>query len=241
MNIFDRIGDAIRSLFKNVFASGTSDPAAAARAMISKQKRSQKRLKDSLTDLIFQRKKFEAQLEKLENRRLGMKQDIEVAAYQDRDDLAIRLMEELDLMVKEIEETQTNLQLVENEIETAKQVEIELNRQVEKSESQLAILVSRSQSVQMREDLQNQFSKIHDEISHLKPGLNVVEESILKLESRLENLQGPNEDWKKEVMKMRKQRTDHFRRGRLQQLKQQLKGRQLSGQVIVPEVVRTTH
>lgn len=240
MNLFDRLGMFISSFFEKLFGPMDKDPSMLAKNVIAKQKRSQKRLKDSLTDLIFQRKKFEAQLEKLENKRLGMKEDIEVAAYQDRDDLALKLMEEMDLLVKEIEETRKNHDLIIHEIDTAKQVEIELNQQIEKSESQLAILVSRSQSVKMREDLQSQFSKIHQEISHLKPGLNVVEENILKLESRLENLQGPNEDWKKEVMKMRKERTDHFRKARLEQLKMKMKGRQLPGRVIVPEVV-TTH
>ncbi len=236
MTIFDRIGEIFRKLFGN----GPSDPTSAAKAVIAKQKRGQKRLKESLTELIFQRKKFETQINKLENKRLNMKEDIEVAAYQDRDDLAIRLMEEMDLLVKEVEETQSNLHIVTSEIETAKQVEVELNRQIERSESQLAILVSRSQSVQMREDLHSQFSRIHAEISHLKPELSVVEENILKLESRLETLQGPNEDWKNEVVRMRKERTDHFRKSRLQQLKMQLKGRQLPGRVLVPEVV-TTH
>ena len=61
----------------------------------------------------------------------------------------------------------------------------------------------------------------------------------MKLESLLENLQGPNEDWKKEVMKMRKERTDHVRKARLEQLKMKMKGRQLPGRVIIPEVVNT--
>ncbi len=241
MNVFDRIGNFFSSFFQKLFGSTEKDPAQVAKAVISKQKRSQKRLTDSLTDLIFQRKKFEAQLKKLENKRLGMKEDLEAAAYRDRDDLALRLMEEIDLLNKEVAETSDNLQLITSEIETAKQVEIELAQQIEKSESQLAILVSRSQSVKMREDLQTQFSQIHQEISHLKPGLSVVEESILKLESRLENLQGPNEDWKKEVLKMRKDRTDHVRKSRLEQLKMQLKGRQLPGRVIIPEVVEQVH
>jgi len=237
MNMFDRLGNFLSNFFQKIFGSVEADPATSAKLVISKQRRSQKRLKDSLTDLIFQRKKFETQLEKLENKRFGMKEDIEVAAMQDRDDLAIKLMEEMDLLVKEIDETSKNLEIIKNEIDSAKQVEIELSQQIEKSESQLAILVSRSQSVKMREELQSQFSRIHQEISHLKPGLSVVEENILKLESRLENLQGPNEDWKKEVVKMRKDRTDHFRKARLEQLKMNLKSRQLPGRVIMPEVI----
>ena len=241
MNIFDRIGKLINSFFNNLFGSNSEDYKMTAKRVIEKQRRSQKRLKESLTDLIFQRKKLETQLKKLENKKVGMKEDIEVAAYQDRDDLAIRLMEEMDLLVNEVTETAKNLTLVKSEIETAKQVETELTTQVEKAESQLAILVSRSQSVKMREELQSQFSKIHDEITHLKPGLSIVEESILKLESRLENLQGPGDDWKKEVVKMRKDRTDHFRKARLDQLKMKLKSRQLPSRIIVPEIISQTH
>lgn len=232
-----KIIEMIKSFFTKLFGPATQDPSQAAKTMISKQKRSQVRLKESLTELIFQRKKFESQLEKLNNSKVSLRQDIDLAATQDRDELALRLMEEMELLLKEIEETEKNLELIRIEIETAKQVEVELARQIEKSESQLAILISRNQSVQMREELQSQFSKIHQEINHLKPGLNVVEENILKLESRLENLQGPNEDWKKEVVKMRKERTDHFRKARLQQLKMQLKGRQLPGRIVVPEIV----
>jgi phage shock protein A len=239
--MFNKLGDAIQNFLQKIFGSMEKDPKLSARQMIQKQKRSHLRLKDSLTDLIFQRKKFEAQLTSLENKRLGMKEDIDMAAFRDRDDLAIRLMEEMDLLISEMTETKENIDLIRNEIETAKQVELELARQIEKSESQLAILHSRSQSVKMREDLQKHFTQIHQEISHLKPNLNDVEENILRLEARLENLQGPNENWKKEVVKMRKERTDHFRKARLQQLKIQLKSRQLPGKVIVPELVEQAH
>jgi len=241
MNIFDRVGQLISHVFQKLFSSHPENHQLLAQGVIRKQKVNQKRLKESLTDLIFQRKKFEAHLHKLENKRLSMKEDVEVAAYQDRDDLALRLMEELDLLASEITETAKNLDLVQSEIKTAKQVEVDLAQQIEKSQSQLAILVSRSQSVKMREELQSQFSKIHQEISHVEPGLTGVEESIMKLESRLENLQGPQDDWKKEVVKMRKDRTDHFRKARLEQLKMKLKSRQLPGRIIIPEVVNQTH
>lgn len=237
MNLFDRIGLFLSSFFQKPFGSSSLDPSQQARFVIEKQKRSQKRLKDSMTELIFQRKKFETQLEKLESKRLGMKEDLDTAVYRDRDELALRLMEELELITREVDDTNKNLEIIRSEIETAQQVEVELASQIEKSQSQLAILVSRSQSVKMREELQSQFSKIHNEISHLKPGLNVVEENILKLESRLENLQGPSQDWKKEVVKLRKDRTNHLRKSRLEQLKMQIKGRQLPGKTLIPEIV----
>ncbi len=239
MTILDQLKKMLMAFFGA--RGGSKDPVTEAKRVIQQQRANQKRLKESLIDLIFQRKKFEAQLQLLENKRLGLKEDVEMAAARDRDSLALRLMEELDLLVKEIEETSKNLNLIQEEVETAKQVEVELAQQLQKSESQLSILVSRSQSVQMREELQEQFSKIHQEIGHLRPGLNGVEESILKLESRLETLRGPSDDWKKEVVKMRKERTDHFRKSRLEQLKLKMKGRQLPGRVVVPEIIPQTH
>lgn len=237
MTLFDRLSIKISQFFQMLFGAQTVDPAEQARFMINKQRNSQKRLKSSLTELIFQRKKFEAQLQRYENQRLALKEDLDMAAYQDRDELALKLMEEMERTGKEIEETQKNLELIISEIDTAKQVEVELAQQIEKSESQLAILMSRSQSVKMREELQSQFSQIHQEINHLKPGLSVVEENIMKLEARLENLQRPGEGWKKEVLRMRKDRTDHLRKSRLEQLKMQLRSRQLPGRVVVPEIV----
>lgn len=239
MTAVDKLLTFIRGLLGQLFSNHNADPAFMARGVIQKQKHSQKRLKESMTELIFQRKKFEAQLVKLQNNKLNLKKDLETAAYQDRDELAIKLMEEMDLVVAEINDTQKNLDLVVEEIKTAKQVEVELASQIEKSESQLAILVSRSQSVKMREELQAQFSKIHKEISNIKPGLTGIEESILHLESRLENIQEPQAEWKNEVVKMRKDRTDHLRKSRLEQMKMQLRSKKLPGRVIIPEIVNT--
>ena len=148
-------------------------------------------------------------------------------------------MEELELVAKEFEETTKNLNMIRDEIDTARQVKIELAQQIKKSEAQMAVLVSRSQSVKMREQLQSQFDKIHKEINHLQPGLSGIDESIMKLESKLENMQGSNQDLKKELHKMRKDRTDHLRKAKLQQLKERIKGRSLTGRTIIPEIVNT--
>jgi phage shock protein A len=240
MTLFDRLLQSLSRLFSIHKNSGGGDPVVQAQNIIVKQKKSLNRLKESLTELIFQRKKFEVQLAKMENKRLSLKRDIELAACQDRDDLALRLMEEMDRLVKDLEETRASLQWVRTEVDTAKEVEKELIVQIERSESQLAVLVSRHRAVKVRENLQEQFSKIHDEISELRPDPNGLEESILKLEARLENLQGAKQSWQKEVRRLRQQRTKHFRESRLQQLKVQLKGRQLPGAASLADVV-TTH
>ncbi|MCJ8277805.1 MAG: hypothetical protein MJK18_13260, partial [Bdellovibrionales bacterium] len=148
-----------------------------------------------------------------------------------------QLMEQLENITKEITETLSNLELVKNEIEMAKEVEVELTKQIEKSESQLAILVSRMQSVKMREQLQSHFSKLHKEISGLRPGLSQIEENILHLESRLENLGVEKESWKTEVRQMRKERTQFSRNAKLAELKSRLKTRKLPGRIIVPQAV----
>lgn len=237
MNIFDRLTQAMGRFFSQLF--GSSNENTDARKIVENQKNSLKRLADSLTELVFQRKKFEKRLEKLENKRINLKEDIEIAAMKDRDDLAIRLMEELDLVNSEVEETSSNLKMLTSEIETAKQVEIELGQQIKKSQAQLAVLNSRSQSVKMREDLHSQFSKIHQEFTLIQPDLSSIEENILKLESKLETLDRANPQWKQEVHQMRKERTDHMRKARLQQLKMELGRRSLPGQVIIPEIIKT--
>ena len=237
MNFINRLGEFLNRLFRSSYGEEQEDMVFGAKEMIAKQKRSRQKLNESLVDLIFQRKKFESQHKSLESKRQQMKLDVETAAFEDRDGLALRLMQELDLVSKEFEEAQNNLSAIVSEIETAKNVDVELQGQIERAESQMAILISRSRSVKMREDLRSQFSKIQNDLSFVKPGQSVVEESILKLESRLENLKDSGEDWKKEVAKMRKERTDHIRVARLQQLKMKLKSKQLPGKIRIPEVV----
>ena len=242
MNLFQRLSQLMSGFFSNAFGrTEKNNQQHMARGFIDKQKRSQKRLKENMTELIFQRKKFEVRLNKLENEKLSLKEDMELAALQDRDELAMKIMEQLEHISNEITETHNNLTVVKNEIELAKEVEVELSQQIEKSESQLAILVSRMESVKMRENLNNHFSKLHKEISGLRPGLGEIEENILHLESRLENLQGVDGSWKGEVRKMRKERTQYSRKAKLEELKSRIKSRQLPGRVIIPNIVESVH
>lgn len=239
MNIVDRFSKAISQFFSQLFGSTSDDESGSAQRVVAQQRLGLKRLGESMTELIFQRKKFETRLKKLENRQLGLKDDLEVAALRDRDDLAIRLMEQMDLVKSEIEDVSRNLEMLRAEIENAKQVEMELGRQIKESEAQLAVLSSRSQSVKMREELHNQFSKLHRDLNHIQPDISSIEENILKLEARLETMDGNNPQWKQEVQKIRKERTDHFRMVRLSQLKTDLRGRSLPGRVVIPEIIKT--
>lgn len=238
MNLLDRLTNAIGEFFSHFFGR-SSQPVLPAQKVITQQRRGLQRLSESLTELVFQRKKFEARLNKLKNKKLGLSEDIEVAALKDRDDLAIQLMEELDLVKQEMEETSKNLEMLISEIENAKQVEVELKRQMKESEAQLAVLASKSQSIRMREELHSQFSKLHNEFNHIQPDISGIEENILKLEARLETMDHKNPLWKQEVLQMRKERTDHFRLARLHRLKSDLRKRSLPGQVIVPEIIKT--
>ncbi len=238
MNIFDRITNKLGAFFRSLF-SGQEENFSPEKT-IQKQRASQKRLKESLTELVFQRKKLEAQIKKLDEKVLGLNEDLEMAAINDKDQLALHLMEELEMTQLERKETHTNLDLVTKEIRSGKQLEVELSQQIKKSESQLAVLASRSQSVKMRKDLQNQFTKIQNEMSYLQPGLSDIEENILKVEAQLESLRGDQDSWKDEVSEMRKQRRDRSREVQLQQLKTKLKGKSLPGRVIIPDLVTTT-
>lgn len=241
MTVLENMRQLLNKFLQGLFSSHENNPAQVAKKMLAKQETSLKRLRHSLTELIFQRKKIESQLMKLEESRLALKKDLEAAAYQDRDQLALRLMEELDVINSELEQNSSHLELIVCEIEKAKSLETDLSHQIEKSKSQLVILQSRSQALSLRKDLQDQVSQIGQQIDAIKPGLGVVEESLLKLEAELENLQEPSEKWKLEVKKMRRERTDHIRQSRLQQLKIQLRSRQLPGQLWNKEVVRQGH
>lgn len=241
MTIFDRLTQKIGSFFKNLFEYNSEGDSFSAEKVIRKQKQSQQRLKGSLTELVFQRKKLEAQIRKLNDKELGLNEDLEMAAMGNKDQLALHLMEELEMTQLELKESKTNLDLVAKEIQSGKQLEIELAQQIKKSESQLAVLASRSQSVKMRKDLQNQFSKIHNEISYLQPGLSDIEENILKVEAQLESIRGDQDQWKDEVSSMRKERRDRSREVRLAQFKRQLNARSLPGRIVIPEIVPSTH
>ena len=198
------------------------------------------KLKENMAELIFQRKKFEKRLEDLSGEKVLLEQDLETAAYQDRDDLAMKLMERLEQVSADVYDATNNLNLIKEEIETAKTVETELKSQIEKSESQIAVLISRMESVKLREQLQTHFSRLHSEITQMKPGFSQIEEQIMKLESKLETIQEPKVYWKSEVKEMRAQRRDHRRQAKLVEFKQKLKRKQLPGRVI-PTVTAVHH
>lgn len=236
MNIFDRIVSWVKQVFSNVPAGNDQEKA---RFAIRQQEMNLKRLKQNLTELIFQRKKFEKQLEAKQIQHTNLKRDLELAAMQDRDDLALHIMEELEIVGSEVVGTEKNLEMVRSEIENAQRVQKQLAQQIEKSHSQLAILISRSESVAMRESLQAHFSKIQDQIENSQPGVSQIEESILKLEARMEGLHGEDKAWKDELRTLRKERSQNFKVAKLQQLKTQLKSRSLPGRVMVAEPIKT--
>ncbi|MCJ8275336.1 MAG: hypothetical protein MJK18_00735, partial [Bdellovibrionales bacterium] len=85
MNLFQRIAQYLSGMFSNNMSrTERSNQHHVARGFIEKQKRSLKRLKESKTELIFQRKKFETQLDKLQSEKLSLKEDMEAAAFQGR-------------------------------------------------------------------------------------------------------------------------------------------------------------
>lgn len=228
--------DGIKRFFQKLFAKPEKEFAPS--EFVEQQKRSLRNLRQTMTELIFQRKKLEAKMKALQTENAQLQIDAEAAAMQDRDELAMHILAQLDEIKSEMEDSQSQYSVVCSEIQQAKEMEKELEKQLEKSQSQIAILMSRMESVKVREKLQGEFSRLQKEVLGMRPGFNQIESNILRLEAKLESMQGREPKMDNELRKLRKDRDQYKRVSQLESLKSQLRRRALPAKVLVSTTER---
>ena len=223
MNLLQKFGEALRKLF---FGEG-KEKNLSAQEFIRMQNKNLKSLRDGLTELIYQRKCIEAELTRLRDEKVQLSEDVKVAAIQDRDELALHLMDRLEEIDRELGEKEETLSLLTQEAEQAKALESELEKKLSVAHSKLAVLEARTESLKMKEKLHHGMEQFQKEFSTSRLGVSEIEKQIFKMEAKMETLRGRSGQWSTELNKMRKERTEHQRQAKLIRLKTQLRTKQL--------------
>jgi chromosome segregation ATPase len=233
MNLFDQIMERLRSLI----IRRPQDTEAEIQGLIEHQKKQQLQLKESLTELIFQRKRQEQLLVQLEGQKQQLDQDLQLSVQRDMDELSIHLMDQQEQVEIEIKEGNENLKFLIAEIKSAREADLDLSRDLKKAESQLAVYNSRYRALQLKNSLRQQISQIHRKEERAGTGLSRIQESLIRLEARLENQPHFENDLDRQLKSLRKDKVDYQRKAQLEDLKLKLGQKKLSGRVITPQLV----
>ena len=130
----------------------------------------------------------------------------------------------------------SHLSKVSLEITKTKELEAQLIGQSEKARVQWALLKSRKDALQLRENLQGNLSSATSINGDIDFGLGKVEEEILRMEAQIESLDRPTSQFRTDIREIRRQRSNYKHQGRLESLKKSLHSRQLPQVVCVDEL-----
>lgn len=146
------------------------------------------KLKKSLTSMIFQQKKLEQKVELLHGQNRFLEERIEESVKSRRDDLALELIKEKEVMESNITFLLEQKLTLDKEVQDAKSFESELESEIHRAETELRQLGSRIEVLKSRKALQEELQDASLRIDTLK-GQNYLEklrDQALQLEVEVE-------------------------------------------------------
>ncbi len=236
MNLFTHFLGKIGKALGDIFSAPRADQIVHASRIIERQKEGREKLNKSLVQLVFHRKKIELEIKKIEEKERSLSEDLEVTALQDKDELALHVMEELELLEKQKKDLKDNLNLILSEISSLKKIEVDFDKNIKKSESQMSLLKSKTESMRLQSSLKQYLNQINEDKVYYNSDVSLVEENLLRVEAELESLNKNQEAWKDELKLLRRDRQLTNRDFKLQELKKYLKSRSLPERAFVREV-----
>ena len=198
-----------------------------------------KNVREALTNLIFQRKKLQDQLQELDREVLELRTDLRQAAAENRDELALNLIARLETAQGEQTFLKTQVDVIGQDVEVARDTEKQLVKEITQADQMLGTLTSRHQALRVRKQLQSDLQSASRSIAgngatRLSQPLA---DQIHRLEAELETMQTRREGWEKDWQAMRASRAQGRHHSVLDQIKQSLRVNNLPS-VVVTERVR---
>jgi phage shock protein A len=197
-------------------------------------------VRDALTNLIFQKKKLGDQLQALDHELVELRTDVQQAAAQNRDELAINLITRLESAQEEHEFVKTQLRTIEQDIDMARDTEKQLVKEIAQAEQMIGALTSRHQALKVRRQLQQDLQSATRAVSVAGQAKlhQPLADQIHRLEAELESFQTRREGWEKEWQEMRAKRSSDRHHAVLDQIKRGLKQQTTLPTIVVAEPVR---
>jgi phage shock protein A len=195
-----------------------------AQGALQAQRQQLARVRDALTNLIFQKKKMQDRLQQVDREVAELKVDLTQAAKEDKDELALHLIAKMESTQEEHQFLRTQVDTLEKEIGIARETEQKLAKDIVQAEQLMGTLTSRYESLKLQRkiqsDLQNVTKALHSGQSN--SALVPLSDQIKKMEAEMEAYATRRQDWEKDWEKMRASRVASRHQAALDQLKENL-------------------
>jgi phage shock protein A len=216
----------MKSLLNKWFSSNSDDREEIKKAMVELDQRHVK-LKDALTSLYFQQARLTDKKELLQSENMDIGTDLEQAATENRDELAIHLIEKLDKNKEELLFLQQQLTEIENDIEVVLRNKKEMEIAATRYKEMLVTYDSRYKALQARKELKTQIGELRNSINSAdqQDTLSKLKEKIHYLNAEMNLLNDGDNQLEKQLSDMRQGRLNQDKLKRLDLIKQKLQDR----------------
>ena len=196
-----------------------------AEGVLTSHRKHLQRIRRALTTLIFQRKRIGDQLAKLDAEILEIKRDLQIAAKEDRDELAVNLIAKLDTLQEQQRFLTSQLESLEEDAKHAEQTEKDLMAEISKAEMLTATLKSRHTALRVRRQMREELQHVGSNLARLTSSnaSGAIQDQIRRMEAEIESLGSKQEDWEKEWRTVRKTRMANRHRDVLDKIKRNLR------------------
>lgn len=174
--------------------------------LIEDHQRQLHRLREALAELIFQRKRIEHRLAEVAEQETQLKADLQTAATDDRDEIALELIARIERIVTEVQQLAEQKMKMDADIEAARQTEVALARETQQLRQKLETLGSRHRFLQMRKELKGNIDSAGRLTVATAQGLGRIRDRILRLEADIEAMGDKPDHVEQELQKMRSER-----------------------------------
>ena len=223
MNLFTRIGHWLRTVFFVDDAQMLDkNPRQVKQEVLSEFDKHLADINRAMVHLVFERKNLEESLRNTQSRKSTLEEDLKNCLYEDKDQLAEDILQELDQAKSEEKFYLSQLDAIRIELDKAKEADREMRKQAHQARHQMNLLVGKQKILRLRKQLLQRLDVTASKIEKKMPLLQKMDDQIRQLEAENEVEESLRPEAHKELEKMRTQRRKSEYYGRVQQLKRQL-------------------
>lgn len=192
MSIFKRISTLWKGVWESVVSRGEDNHQLLVEGTIRDYRDRQLKIRQSLTNLVFQKKRLESKLAESGQQLKELTMNMEKAAKLGKDDLALKIIAKMETTRDEAGFLNEQIGKLEVDIAEASNVEKELSVKIGESGEKLRLLGSRIEALKLRKELQEDLNSLSGSIKSLSTdnGIQRLKDQALKLEVELETVNG---------------------------------------------------
>lgn len=223
MSFFKRISTLWKGVWESVVSRGEDNHQLLVEGTIRDYRDRQLKIRQSLTNLVFQKKRLENKLAESSHQLKELTMNMEKAAKLGKDDLALKIIAKMETTRDEAGFLNEQVGKLEADIAEASNVEKELSVKIGESGEKLRLLGSRIEALKLRRELQEDLNSLSGSIKSLSTdnGIQRLKDQALKLEVELETANGG--DLEAELRMMEQENVSSRHQEMLDQVKARLK------------------